>query len=527
MKKGEEIVGIIEYVSFPNRGIMHVTEQRPDGESERFTVTVKNTVPGQKVAVRIKKRHGNRAEGVGTRVLARAPEECDPPCPHFGLCGGCTWLNLPYEEEQKLKSAQVKALLDQAVSEDYIYEGIKASPRIFEYRNKMEFTFGDSSKDGPLELGQHRRGGFYDILTVTDCRIVDGDYRTILRETRDFWAALKERREVTLYHRLRHTGYLRHLLVRKASHTGEILIDIVTTSQEEHTEELRLWAERLRAIEAEGRIAGHIQGILHTTNDSMADAVEDGGTEILFGEDFFSETLLGLSFKVTPFSFFQTNSYSAEVLYETAREYLRGIGLYGERGKAPGPVVFDLYTGTGTIAQLMAPAAKKVVGVEIVEEAVRAARENAARNGLSNCEFIAGDVLKVLDAIEEKPDIIVLDPPRDGVHPKALSKILAYGVPYILYISCKPTSLARDLAGFYEAGYRLERVVAVDQFPRTANVETVVLLSHKAPDSHINVKVEFGEGKGKVPLDKIAERAEKYKPKEQVTYKKRFIVKTS
>ena len=160
-----------------------------------------------------------------------------------------------------------------------------------------------------------------------------------------------------------------------------------------------------------------------------------------------------------------------------------------------------------------------VIGVEIVEEAVEAARENAALNGLSNCDFIAGDVLKVIDEIEEKPDYIVLDPPRDGIHPKALKKIIDYGVPEIVYISCKPTSLARDLVVLQESGYRVERVSCVDLFCSTVHVETVVLLSHKKPDGHINVKVEFGEGEGKLPLDNIAKRAEEYKPKERVTYK--------
>ena len=224
-------------------------------------------------------------------------------------------------------------------------------------------------------------------------------------------------------------------------------------------------------------------------NDSVADVVRSDETRILYGRDYFYEELLGLRFRISAFSFFQTNSLGAEVLYSTAREFVGdlydGDSAKGaektEEGKAGEEkrdrVVFDLYSGTGTIAQLMAPLAKKVVGVEIVEEAVDAARENAALNGLDNCEFIAGDVLKVLDELEEKPDLIILDPPRDGVHPKALGKILAYGVERIVYISCKPTSLARDLVRFLEEGYRAERVVCCDMFPWTGNVETVVLLT--------------------------------------------------
>ena len=203
------------------------------------------------------------------------------------------------------------------------------------------------------------------------------------------------------------------------------------------------------------------------------------------------------------------------MLYETAREFILG----DDKDSLNGKTVYDLYSGTGTIAQLMAPVCKEVVGVEIVEEAVCAAKENAALNGLDNCKFIAGDVLKVLDEIEEKPDYIILDPPRDGIHPKAIGKIIEYGVENMVYISCKPTSLARDLQIFMDRGYRVEKICCVDMFPNTVHVETVVLLSHKKPDGHINVKVEFGEGEGKVPLDNIAKRAEEYKPKERVTYK--------
>ena len=245
-------------------------------------------------------------------------------------------------------------------------------------------------------------------------------------------------------------------------------MDLITSSQVEANLEQELlsdWCKELRSLELEGRLVG----ILHTQNDSLSDAVIDQGTVILYGQDYFYEEILGLKFKISPFSFFQTNSLGAEVLYETAREFVAGAG--NEK------IVYDLYSGTGTIAQLLAPVAKKVIGVEIVPEAVCAARENAAANGLTNCEFLAGDVLKVLDEIEEKPEFIVVDPPRDGLHPKALKKIIGYGVERMVYISCKPTSLARDLVVLQECGYRVERVCCVDMFPGTANVETVCLLS--------------------------------------------------
>ena len=497
MKKGQVYEGRIETVEFPNKGKIYLPE-------EEKTVVVKNGVPGQKVRFSVNKIRKGKAEGRILEVLEPSEKEIPPCCPHFGQCGGCTYQNLPYEEQLKLKEGQIKAMMDEAVDGPYIWEGIQASPRKEAYRNKMEFSFGDEYKDGPLALGMHKRGSFHDIVNVQECRIVDEDFRKILSCTLEY----AKNSGLPYYHRMRHTGFYRHLLVRKAVKTGEILIDLVTTTQEKFLGHFdsQGWVETLRSLELSGRIAG----ILHTRNDSVADVVKDEGTDILFGQDYFYEELLGLRFKITPFSFFQTNSLGAEVLYEKARSYI---------GETKDKVIFDLYSGTGTIAQILAPVAKKVVGVEIVEEAVEAAKENARMNGLSNCTFWAGDVLKVIDELGEVPDLIVLDPPRDGVNPKALEKIIRFGVEKMVYIACKPTSLARDLEMLQGRGYQVERMGCVDLFPGTYHVETVVLLSHKKPDGHINVKVEFGEGEGKVPLDNIAKRAEAYKPKERVTYK--------
>ena len=224
----------------------------------------------------------------------------------------------------------------------------------------------------------------------------------------------------------------------------------------------------------------------------MADIVTNEGTDVLYGQDFFYEELLGLRFKITPFSFFQTNSLGAEVLYQTAREFIGDALPSGTDADIAehGKIVFDLYSGTGTIAQMLSPVAKKVIGVEIIEEAVEAAKENVQLNGLHNCEFIAGDVLKVIDSIEEKPDYIVLDPPRDGINPKALEKIIRYNVPQMVYISCKPTSLARDLEVLQARGYEVKKVCCVDMFPSTFHVETVVLLSKGEIDLK-KVRVEF------------------------------------
>lgn len=461
MKKGQVYEGNVERVDFPGKGIVRVGEE---------TAVVKLCLPGQRIRFVVNKARGGKAEGRLLEVLEASPLETGHPCSRFGLCGGCTYLSLPYEEQLKLKEAQVKRLLDGVLAgrqEEWCFEGIKGSPAIYEYRNKMEFSFGDEYKGGPLALGMHRRGSFYDLVTVEDCRIVDGDYRLILRTVREYFAA----RQVRYFHRLSHEGYLRHLLVRKASRTGEILVALVTSSQNPQDEETLIngFKEALVSLETNGLLQGRLAGILHIVNDSMADVVRSDRTDLLYGKDYFYEELMGLRFKISVFSFFQTNSYSAEVLYETAREYVGNLGT--------DQTVFDLYSGTGTIAQLMAKTAGRVIGVELVEEAVEAARKSAAENGLDNCEFIAGDVLKVLDEVEERPDIIILDPPRDGIHPKALPKITGYGVEHIVYISCKPTSLVRDLEVFLREGYRVERAVAVDQFPWTSGVEVVCLLS--------------------------------------------------
>ena len=454
MKKGQVYEGIIEKVEFPNKGIVPVPE-------EDRNVIVKNGIPGQKIRFCVNKFRKGQAEGRLLEVLEKSPLETrEPVCGLFPACGGCMYQTMAYEEQILMKTRQVKEIMDAAVEGDYVFEGVRKSPKEFAYRNKMEFSFGDQEKGGKLTLGLHKRGSFYDIVPVDHCQIVSDDIRQIITLTREYFSE----QGCTFFHKMSHEGYLRHLLVRNAAKTGEILVCLVTTSQENR--DLSEWTNRLLSAHLDGKIAG----ILHMINDGLSDVVKADSTEILYGKDYFYEEILGLRFKISPFSFFQTNSAGAEVLYEKAREYI---------GEIDGGVVYDLYSGTGTIAQVLAPVAKKVIGVEIVEEAVFAARENAKENHLSNCEFIAGDVLKTLDDIEEKPDFIVLDPPREGVHPKALRKILAYGVDRIVYISCKPTSLARDMEMILEAGYQPLRAECVDMFPWTRGIETVVLLQRK------------------------------------------------
>ena len=457
MKKGQEFTGQVIRMDFPNKGIVQVEEE---------LVTVKNALPGQVIRGVVNKKRGGRAEGRLLEVVTPAAcEKKEGVCKHFGTCGGCLNQSFPYEEQLRIKEEQVRHLLEPVVTEPFEFEPILPSPKESEYRNKMEYTFGDEVKEGPLTLGLHKRGSFYDILTVEDCRITDDDFRLILTATRDFFAE----KAIPYFHRGTHIGVLRHLLVRKAAKTGQILVDLVTSTQElERTKECL--AEYVSCLQ-QLPLTGTLTGVLHTVNDSIADVIRNDGTTLLFGRDYIEEELLGLKFRITPFSFFQTNSLGAEVLYSKAREYV---------GETKDATIYDLYSGTGTIAQMLAPVAKSVTGVEIVEEAVEAAKENAAYNNLPNCHFLAGDVLKVVDELTETPDIMVLDPPRDGIHPKAIEKLINFGCPKIVYISCKASSLARDLVILQARGYRVEKVCPVDMFPATANVETVVLLSKGA-----------------------------------------------
>lgn len=426
-------------------------------------------------------------------------------CSLGGTCGGCFYCNESYKEQLDAKNEHVEGLIREAVAPygyEYRYEGIISSPLVFGYRNKMEYSFGDCMKDGPLTLGLHRKRSFYDVIDVDVCKLVHNDFNLVVACVAEYFRASG----LTYNNKKQHLGYLRYLIVRRAVNTGEMLIDLVTTSQplikvpnHKAVCDLKLYDREAYArgeiVAAEGvdtldeelvlreitdklvelshteAFKGTIKGILHTVNDALADAVRNDGTSVLYGEDHITEELLGLKFKISPFSFFQTNSKGAEVLYSKVREYI------ADELKSD-MTLFDLYSGTGTIAQMLAPCVSKVTGVEIIAEAVEAAKQNAAANGLTNCSFIADDVLKALDGLDA-PDAIILDPPRDGVNPKALRKIIDYNVENMIYVSCKPESLARDMAMLQQAGYRLIRATAVDQFPWTKNVETVCLFSRR------------------------------------------------
>ena len=439
----------VETVNFPNKGI---------GFYEGEKVVVKNTIPGRKIRARVYKKRSGHYEAEAIETLEKSPWETEKGCSAFEVCGGCNYQTLGFDKELELKSAQVRELLKQSGITDYVFDGIVAADNVTGYRNKCEFSFGDEEKGGALALGMRKRKSYYEVVTLRDCNIVHPDFLKIIDAVLKFFTE----RNITFYHRRTHEGTLRHLVLRRGEYTKELLVNLVTTKEFDFSE--KEFKNAVLSCETEGEV----KGILHTLNDTLADVVKNEEMRVLYGENSFKDKLLGMDFNISAYSFFQTNTKGAEILYTIVKDYI---------GNTKDKTVFDLYCGTGTIGILVSENAKKVIGIELIEEAVEAAKENAIKNNITNCEFIAGDVLKEIDNLTDKPDVIILDPPRDGIHPKAINKIIDFGCPEIVYVSCKPTSLARDLKILCENGYRVERVKCVNQFPRTVHVETVCLLS--------------------------------------------------
>ena len=450
MKKNDIIEVTINDSEFPNIGTINF---------ENKTIKIKNTLPGQKVRAKVLRTRKDSVDAKLIEVLENAYYEKILPCEHFNLCGGCSYQTVPYEKQLEIKSQQVKKIIDEILTENYEFLPIVPSPKETKYRNKMEFSFGDEIKDGPLSLGMHRRNSFHSIVNTYDCQIVDEDFRQILCRILDYFRGNSQ----TYYHKTTNIGFLRYLLVRKTEKTGEILINLITTSQSTLNE------KEFVDLILNMNLQGNVKCIAHSIFDGVADAAKADSMKVLYGEDKITEELLGLKFNISSFSFFQTNSLGAEKLYSIIRDFI---------GNTKDKTIFDLYSGTGTIGQILAPSAKKVIGIEIVEEAVKKANENAKLNNLTNCTFIAGDVLKKIYELNDKPDIIVLDPPREGIHPKAIQKILDYKPETFIYISCKPTSLKNDLPVFLQNGYKVTKVQCVDMFPQTPHVESIILMTY-------------------------------------------------
>lgn len=423
-------------------------------------IYMKGGITGQKVKASVKKTKSGKAEVKMMELLESSPLETETPCKHFNVCGGCSMLSVPYEKQLEIKERQVMDLFLEQDIFGFNFQGIEQSPQTKEYRNKMEYTFGDEMKDGPLTLGLHKKGKHIDILTVDGCFLVDNDFINVLTSTVEYF----NEKNTPYYRNMSHKGYLRNLVVRKGINTNEMMVNIVTSSQEDF--DMTEYKDMLLNLD----LKADLVSILHTINDGLADAVNCDELIVLHGRDYIQEELLGLKFKISPFSFFQTNTKGAEELYKIARAF---VGEHNDK------VVFDLYSGTGTIGQVMAEKAKKVYGIEIIEEAVEAANKNAKLNNLTNCEFIAGDVAKTVNKLKAKPDIIIVDPPRPGVHKDAIRDISKFDSKEIVYISCNPKTLVLDLVEFKKYGYEVEKVKCMDMFPNTPHVETIVKLYKK------------------------------------------------
>ena len=449
MKRGSQVTIKIEKTEFPSVGI---------SEFEGKKLYIKGAFPGQTVKGTVKKKRDTYADVKLVEVLEKAPYEIEAPCPHFGVCGGCSSQNLTYEKQLELLSDEVCELFEDKDIPMGMYLGVKGSENIWEYRNKMEFTFGDLEKGGELTLGMHMKGKSFGVLTVDKCMIVDEDFRKVLTVTVEYF----RKQNLPYYRVMKREGYLRHLVVRKASNTGELMVNLVTTTQIDF--DLSGYTELLKSQTYKGKLVS----VLHTENNSFSDAVVPEKVNILYGRDYIIEELLDLKFKISPFSFFQTNSRGAESLYSIVRDFM---------GNGDNKVVFDLYCGTGTIGQIAAHNAKKVIGLELIEEAVEAAKENAKLNGLDNCEFIAGDVAETIKQVKVKPDIIILDPPRSGVSPKALDYVIKFNAKEIIYVSCNPKTMVDNLETLLVAGYKVEKSKVKDMFPNTPHAETVVKLT--------------------------------------------------
>lgn len=446
MKKGETFELEISGINFNGEGYGEV-----DGEK----YFVKGCIPFEKVKVRFIKVKSGRKVCKIVEKIKESPISIKPICEKFGECGGCTYLNLSYDDQIKFKEEAIKNLLkDNEINYDR-FLGIQKAPHQFEYRNKMEFSFGDEFKGGQLELGLHKKGNPFSVVPTYSCHLISEDFRKIMK------SAVKYFREINAkpYKLKNHEGYLRNLILRDGK--NEILICLVTSSQNDF--DLTDFKKELLGL----NLNKEIGGIVHIISDSLSDAIKAEKINILYGNDFIYEEILGLQFKLNLFSFFQTNTEGMKILYERVRDSIKNSD----------GIILDLYCGIGTIGQILSDKLKnEVVGIEIVSDAVFMARENSKLNNL-NCKFIEGDVSDVVKEINEKISLIVVDPPRAGIMEKGVKNICNFNVKNIVYISCNPKTLVEDLKIFLNFGYNIDSIECIDMFPNTFHVETVVLMS--------------------------------------------------
>ncbi len=422
-----------------------------------FVVFVRRGLPGDRVLARVTKVKRNHAEALAVEVLEPGPERVEAPCRHYPACGGCRFQDLAYEAQVAAKEAQVVDALRRlgGVATPPL-EPIVPAEEVFHYRNKLEYSF-TRTPSGPA-LGFHRAGRWDEVLEVERCWLTTDLGNAVRNAVRD-WARAEG---LEPYDQAEHTGYLRHLVLREGRNTGQLLVQLVTAPGERF--------DRDELVEVLRRFP-EVRSIHWAENESQAE-VTNLPTTLLWGEEAIEEELCGLRFRVRPNAFLQTNTRMAERLYELAREY---AALTGSE------TVYDLYCGIGTIGLTMASQALTVWGVEVSEESVACALENADLNGVTNAAFFAGEVGASLEELADRagaPDVAVVDPPRAGLSGKALRRLARLEASRLVYVSCNPTTLAANVKELErEWGYRLERVRPVDMFPHTPHVESVALLT--------------------------------------------------
>ena len=470
------------------------------GKADGFTVFVKDAVIGDTVTAKIIKAKKNYGYGRLMEVLKPSPYRVEPKCEFARQCGGCQLQALSYDQQLVFKTNKVKGHLERIGGfTDIPMEPIIGMDELFHYRNKAQFPVG-RNKEGKIVTGFYA-GRTHNIIENRDCALGVAENKEVL----DCVIAHMEKYGIEPYNEATGKGLVRHVLIRYGYFTKEVMVCLILNGNKIPKEE--------QLVKSLCEIPG-MTSITINVNKKHSNVILGEEIRLLWGQEYITDRIGDISYQISPLSFYQVNPMQTQKLYAKALEY---ADLHGEE------TVWDLYCGIGTISLFLAQKAKFVRGVEIVPAAIENAKENAKLNGLENTEFFVGKAEEVLPREYKKngvyADVIVVDPPRKGCDETLLETMIEMNPDRIVYVSCDSATLARDLKYLCERGYELRKVCPVDQFGMTVHVETVVLLSHKKPDGHINVKVEFGEGEGKVPLDNIAKRAETYKPKERVTYK--------
>ena len=467
------------------------------GKKDGMVIFVPFSAIGDKLEVKILKVNKTYCYGKIERIITPSPDRVTPDCPVYTRCGGCSLRHISYEAQLRAKEQFVKDAFTRIGGLSPEFLPIIRNTNINGYRNKLQIPIG-TDKDGNLIAGfyafhSHR------IVPCEKCLLQPDIFSKI---TADF-LKISTGLNLTAYDETTHKGILRHLYLRKGYYSGEICLCIVVAK---NVPEIKILSDRL--LEKYPEIVSSVINV----NNRDTNVILGDEEIVLTSKNYICDIMCKIAVNIAPKAFYQVNTPCAEQLYSSACDF----------AEPKGKTVLDLYCGAGTIGLSMARTAKKIIGVEIVPEAIENAKQNALANGITNCEFLCADAAeaaRILHSRSLRPDVIMVDPPRKGCGRDACEQIAAFSAPRIVMVSCNAATAARDCAYFAELGYSTDKCVAVDMFSGTNHVETVVLLSHKKPDGHINVKVEFGEGEGKVPFDNIAKRAEEYKPKERVTYK--------